>query len=133
MLLKMLNGVLATAGLALLGACSTPMPCDPTGGLCAPNQANTSGAASGSRAADATGPRSLPAPAAAVPGASVQTMPVEHPDSPVPATAGARAPVRMALLLPTRSAALRAPAEALRAGFMAAHERDRDGVTVNVI
>lgn len=39
----------------------------------------------------------------------------------------------MALLLPLRSEALREPSEVLRAGFLAAHERDRDGITVNVI
>ena len=133
MLIKMLNGVLATAGLALLGACSTPMPCDPTGGLCAPNQANTSGAAPGSRAADATATRPQAVPATPVPIASVQTMPVENPDSPLRAAASARPPIRIALLLPTRSEALRQPAEALRAGFMAAYEREREGITVNLI
>ncbi len=127
------KGLLATATLALLGACSTPMPCDPTGGLCAPNQANTSGAASGSRAADigAVAPLPAAAPIAAVPAATVQTMPVESPDS--PAAASGRAPTRIALLLPTRSEALGPPAEALRAGFMAAYELNRAGVIVNVI
>ena len=131
------KGLLATATLALLGACSTPMPCDPTGGLCAPNQANTSGAPAGSRAADAVGqrPAAVPAPtpaAAAVPSATVQTMPVESPDNPTPAANG-RAATRIALLLPTRSEALRGPAEALRAGFMAAYELNRDGFVINVI
>ena len=132
--MKMLNGAIAAACVVLLSACSTPMPCDPTGGLCASNQANTSGAPSGSRAADANAPRPLPAQAAAVPAASVQTMPIDTPGSPVPAAApNGRAPVRIALLLPTRSEALGPPAEALRAGFMAAHERDREGITVEVI
>ena len=74
--------------------------------------------------------------APAAPAASVQTMPVESPNSSAgvqPAAPGTRAPVRIALLLPTRSEALGPPATALRAGFMAAHERDRDGVTVHVI
>ncbi len=136
MLKKMLKGVLATAGLALLGACSTPMPCDPTGGLCAPIEANTSGAAPGSRAADAGLPRPAAAPVTPAPVASVQTMPVESPTSSAgvqPAAPGTRAPIRIALLLPTRSEALGPPAAALSAGFMAAHERDRDGVTVNLI
>ncbi|WP_426106835.1 penicillin-binding protein activator [Massilia sp. TSP1-1-2] len=142
--MKMLKGVFATAGVALLGACSTPMPCDPTGGLCAPMQANTSGAPPGSRAADATAPRAVPnalpnalPPLAAAPGASVQTMPVETPDSAFSGTSSTtptgRAPVRIALLLPTRAEALRLPAEALRAGFMAAYEHEREGVVVNVI
>ena len=132
MLIKMLNGALAAAGLTLLVACSTPMPCDPTGGLCAPNQANTSGAASGSRAADAGAARTLPATTPPPPGAVVQTMPVESPDSRAPAAPGGP-PIRIALLLPTRSEALGAPAGALRAGFMAAYERDRSGVVVNLI
>ena len=133
MLIKMLKGVFATASLALLGACSTPMPCDPTGGLCAPIQANTSGAAPGSRAADALRPPAAAAVISGAPSAQVQTMPVDSPNNPIPAAPGARAPVRIALLLPTRSEALGTPAKALRAGFMAAHERDRDGVTVNLI
>lgn len=60
-------------------------------------------------------------------------MPVDSPNNPIAATPGVRAPVRIALLLPTRSEALGVPASALRAGFMAAHARDRDGVTVNLI
>ena len=61
-------------------------------------------------------------------------MPIDTPDSPAPAAAPhGRAPVRIALLLPSRAEALRLPAEALRAGFMAAYERDHDGIAVNVI
>jgi hypothetical protein len=132
----MLTGVLASAGLTMLVACSTPMPCDPTGGLCAPIQANTSGAAPGSRAADASAAPNVPrpvAPAPAAPGANVQTMPVDSPDNPAPPAATGKAPVRIALLLPTRSEPLRAPAEALRSGFMAAYEREHDGAVVNLI
>lgn len=43
------------------------------------------------------------------------------------------APVNMALMLPLRSETLGAAADSLRAGFMAAWERDRDNVTVTVI
>jgi outer membrane PBP1 activator LpoA protein len=118
MQIKMLKGVFASAGLALLGACSTPMPCDPTGGLCAPIQANTSAAAA------------VPAPVVAAPKASVQTMPVESPGTPAVAPAPS---LRLGLLLPTRSEALGPPAAALRAGFMAAHARAPDGVQVNLI
>lgn len=39
----------------------------------------------------------------------------------------------VALLLPLRSEILREPAEVLRSGFFAAHERDRNGIVVNVI
>lgn len=45
----------------------------------------------------------------------------------------ANAPVNMALILPLRSETLGAAAESLRAGFMAAWERDRDNTTVTVI
>lgn len=43
------------------------------------------------------------------------------------------APINMALMLPLRSETLGAASEALRAGFMAAWERDRDNITVTVI
>jgi outer membrane PBP1 activator LpoA protein len=117
MLIRILNGLLATATLALLGACSTP--CDAPGGLCAPLKANTSV------------PTRAPAPLAApAPSAVVETMPVDAPGAAVPAAAP---PVRIGLLLPLRSDALGAPSSALRAGFLAAWERDRSGFTVNVI
>lgn len=43
------------------------------------------------------------------------------------------APLRIALLLPLRSDTLGQAAETVRAGFMAAYERERDGATVSVI
>jgi outer membrane PBP1 activator LpoA protein len=43
------------------------------------------------------------------------------------------APVRIALLLPLRSATLGAAADSLRAGFVAAWERDRANITVTVL
>lgn len=133
MLVKILNGLVATAALSLLGACSTP--CDAPGGLCAPTQPNTSGPPH-ARAADvlartpvAAAPLVPPPPAA-----SVQTMPVDSPNAPAAglpaATPGA---IRIGLILPLRSEALGPPADALRAGFMAAYERDRAGFVVNVI
>jgi outer membrane PBP1 activator LpoA protein len=42
-------------------------------------------------------------------------------------------PIRIGLLLPIRSETLGAAAVALRAGFMAAWERDRDNITVTVL
>lgn len=39
----------------------------------------------------------------------------------------------IALLLPLRSDILREPAEVLRSGFLAAHERDREGIVVNIV
>ncbi|WP_229255642.1 penicillin-binding protein activator [Duganella sacchari] len=47
--------------------------------------------------------------------------------------APSNAPVRIGLLLPLRSETLGAAAESLRAGFMAAWERDRDNITVTVL
>ncbi len=47
--------------------------------------------------------------------------------------AGGKAPYRIALLLPLRSETLGRAADALRAGFMAAAERDGHGVQVNVV
>ncbi len=49
------------------------------------------------------------------------------------AQAVAAEPVRVALMLPLRSDALGAAAQAVRAGFMAAWERESDGVEVRVI
>lgn len=43
------------------------------------------------------------------------------------------APVRIALLLPLRSENLGQAAQAVRAGFMAAYQREQDGATVSVI
>ncbi|WP_429200970.1 penicillin-binding protein activator [Massilia sp. UYP11] len=79
------------------------------------------------------------------PESGVQTNPVELPPSAdgspraaapssVPFSAPYSGPaVRVALLLPLDSAALAQPAEAVRAGFMAAHERQPEGVTVNLV
>ncbi len=106
-------GLFAAAALTLLAGCSSPMPADPCapGGLCAPATANTS---DHPRAADLGA--ALPGPASS---AAVRAAP-------------RAAPIRIALLLPLRSEALAGPAEAVRAGFMAAHERDKDNIEVAV-
>jgi outer membrane PBP1 activator LpoA protein len=52
---------------------------------------------------------------------------------PQPAESGDKPPYRIALLLPLRSEALGRAADALRAGFMAAHERDGKGFQVNLV
>ncbi len=68
----------------------------------------------------------------------MRTVPIDGPDAQAAPPreqappAGAR-PVRIGLMLPLRSAALAAPADALRAGFMAAFERDKSGFEVNLI
>ena len=132
MLKKMLNGFVATATLGLLGACSTPM--DPPGGLYAPTGANTSG----QRAADVgtQAPPLVPVTVSA-PAAEVQTMPVDSPNATAHAIPGVAlskgSATRIALLLPTRSETLGPPSEALRAGFMAAFEREREGFTIDTI
>jgi outer membrane PBP1 activator LpoA protein len=58
-----------------------------------------------------------------------------HPDVtvPAPASLNAEPEVRIALLIPLQSEALAAPAEAVRAGFLAAHEREQDGIAVTVV
>ena len=146
---------MAAAALALLGGCSTP--CDAPGRLCAPIDANTSAPPMPKAAMPAPAPAPVRAPA---PKADVQTMPVDAPpgaDASAPATpdvapnatpsaapalaprlTGGLAPaggvpIRIALLLPLRSESLGVPAQALRAGFMAAWERDRSGVEVSVV
>jgi len=122
----MLNGLLAGMSLALLGACSTP--CEP-GRLCAPVVANTSADASHPRAETLVRPAAAPLAAPSAP--SVQTMPVTGPDAPrAPAEVN---PIRIGLMLPLRSDALAGPAEAVKAGFMAAYERDRAGFVINLI
>ncbi len=52
---------------------------------------------------------------------------------PQPAEAGDKPPYRIALLLPLRSEGLGRAADALRAGFMAAYERDSKGFEINVV
>lgn len=131
LVLKGLLAALAGASVLSLAACSTP--CDVR--LCAPIDSNTSTP----RAAE---PARLPPPAA--PELSpMRTMPVDSPEAPA-ATTMAPAPerasvsasasaLRIGLMLPLRSAALAAPADALRAGFMAAFERDGAGIEVHLI
>lgn len=109
---------------ALVGCSSVSLApiydrCGAANALCAPVPANTT-------------MQTPPADAALQPWPGAQTSSVALPDVAVlmpekPLSA------RMALLLPLQSATLGAAAEAVRAGFMAAYERDRQGVTVNVI
>jgi hypothetical protein len=116
--------------LALLAGCgSTPLPpdtgCGVPGGLCAPARPVTS----------APPPEATYTPPPAE-DSGVRTNPVElppgvggAPSAAVPAGGG----TRIALLLPLESPTLSQPAEAVRAGFMAAYERDRAGITVNLV
>ncbi len=133
MLKKNIKALLATTALASLGllaGCgSTPLPpdtgCGVPGGLCAP------------AAPSASPPPGEPGYTPPPPVEPARTSPVEMPPSsdgrPLAADAMPAAGVRIALLLPLQSGTLAQPAEAVRAGFMAAYERDRTGVTVSVV
>ncbi|MDB5745899.1 MAG: hypothetical protein JWP72_747 [Massilia sp.] len=127
MLIKNLKGLIATSVLGLMAGCgSTPLPpdlgCGVPGGLCAPALPNTSA------------PRPVPPP---------EQRPSDTVTSPVelyPGNGGSAARpaansgmARIALLLPLQSGSLVQAAEAVRAGFLAGHERDRVGIEVNVI
>src|ERR1044072_8773589 len=118
---KNLTGLLSAATMTLLAGCGVP------GGFGAPATPVTS--------ATPVQPTYTPAPQAE---SGVRTMPVEAPpnaDGSMPSASAlpAGAHVRTALLLPLESQALPQPAEAVRAGFMAGHERDRAGTTVNLV
>jgi len=133
---KNIRALLDTAALALLAgaltACgSTPLPpdtgCGVPGGFCAP------------AAPSASPPPAEPGYTPPPPAERTRTNPIDLPPGsdgrPLDADLN-RAGVpgtRIALLLPLQSGALAEPAEAVRAGFMAGYERDRTGVTVNVI
>jgi outer membrane PBP1 activator LpoA protein len=124
MLVNKLASLAAVLASGLLVGCSTP--CGAPGGLCAPIETNT-------RLAPPA-PTVL-APIPPPPEAVVTTSPIDVPGA-VDAPQAAVIPTgqtRIALLLPLRSATLAAPAEALRAGFMAAYERDRAGFTIDLV
>ena len=132
MRIKSLKSIIATAVAGLIaglaGCSSTPLPpdmgCGVPGGLCAPALPNTS----------ALPP--VPPPPAPEPDSETRTSPVElYPGTGTPQAQArpAGGTARIALLLPLQSPGLGQAAEAIRAGFMAGHERDRAGIAVNVI
>lgn len=132
MLKKNLANLAVTLACSLmvgsLVGCSTP--CSAPGGLCAPMETNT-------RLAPPPPPVVL-APIPPPPAAVVTTSPIDMPDAPAAPDAAPPAAIpagetRIALLLPLNSATLGAAAGAVRAGFMAAHDRDRAGFTVNLV
>jgi len=150
MLAKSANRVslqmLCVAALAA-GCSSTPLPpdCGAPGGLCASIPAKTS-------AAPNPAPLPPPPPEPAPPPAETfaVALPGTSAIADAPAAASASAPdqpaakdeqnatpsgqsVRIGLLLPLRSEALGPAAESVRAGFMAAWDRDRDNIAVSVI
>jgi len=134
MLSKNINTLILCLVAALASACSTP--CGAPGRLCAPITPVTSAAAA------APAPRPKPPPE---PEAVVETFAVPSPEDaarppaimqvvPQPAgEAGDKPPYRIALLLPLRSEALGRAADAARAGFMAALERDGKGFEINLV
>jgi outer membrane PBP1 activator LpoA protein len=135
MLINGLKGLAANLAGALmlalaLAGCSTP--CDAPGRLCAPIGSNTSAPPSPQQHPRAELPAPGRAATAPVESAPFETRPVEPPGAGASLGTGRRE-TRIGLMLPLRSEALGAPAEALRAGFMAAFERDREGFTVNLV
>ena len=142
MLAKSVMVLLLGAGLGLIGGCSTP--CDGFGSPCAP-VTSLHPAQPGPVPVAAPVPPPEPEPEA-------QTFSVASPDAEPGAVSSAadgaaplpaldqgqgqfpgQAQVRIGLLLPLHSDTLGPAADLLRAGFMAAYERDRSGVTVSVI
>jgi outer membrane PBP1 activator LpoA protein len=121
MLIGSLKGLLAALALGYLAGCAAP--CGAPGRLCAPGQANTSA------------PEQARAAAAGMPSFS-QARPGTPQDRAAPASTPARAtlaPARIALLVPLQSDTLGLPAQAVRDGFLAAFEHDREGLEVEVV
>jgi outer membrane PBP1 activator LpoA protein len=124
---KIRNASLCLAIAMLASACSTP--CGSPGALCAPISSVTSAPPA---ALPARAPERLPVPPAEEAQTFAVPMPGTAPEQPAGA-APAAAVTRIGLMLPLRSEALGRAADALRAGFLAAWERDRAGFEVNVI
>lgn len=120
MLVNRLRRLCAMLMLAPLGACA--QPCGAPGGLCAPPQPTTSALAT------------LPSaePAAGDPSAADRSSQQDVAgQAPVPAAPPAT--LHIALLIPLLSKHLKVPATAVRDGFMAAYDKDRDGAQVDLI
>ncbi|QGZ40311.1 penicillin-binding protein activator [Pseudoduganella flava] len=125
---SLLSCVLAALCALTVTACSTP--CGSPGALCAPIENVTSPPPR----VTAKAPERPPAPPPEEE-AQVETFAVAMPgtmtaDQPAVATGQ---PTRIGLLLPLRSETLGRAADAVRAGFMAAWERERAGFDVTVI
>ncbi len=149
--MKSVRLTLLCMAAAVLSACSTPF-CDAPGGLCSPQPAKTSAPAPVVQPAPPPLPKPPPEPphppaetfAIALPGAAAVSdedranLPPRAEPPAVIRAAGdsalpAGAPIRIGLLLPLRSGTLGEAAESVRAGFMAAWERDRDNISVDVL
>lgn len=103
--------------------------CNAAHALCAPVPANTTAPTAPIATTTQVQPK-LPYVPPAVPEAVTSSVPAPAVAVLVPESAH---PIRIALLLPLRSETLGRAAAAVRAGFLAAHARDQDGVTVDVI
>lgn len=140
MLAKCLSMLLFLAASAILGGCATPCDAsrDARGRLCAPVSSITSAPLAAPRAAEPEREAEMEAqPARAYGVASPENAPLPdaYPGSNarVPAERSSAALVRIGLLLPMHSETLGPPAQALRAGFMAAYQREPDGLIVSLI
>ena len=140
MLAKCLNMLLFLAAGAILGGCATPCDAsrDASERLCAPVSSITSAPLPAPRAAEPELEMEMEAqPARAYDVASPDNAPLPdgYPsnNASVPPARSSAALVRIGLLLPLRSETLGPPAQALRAGFMAAYQREPDGLIVSLI
>jgi|SRR5450830_78177 len=122
---KMKTLILGVAAALALSACSTP--CDSPGGLCAPITPVASPLEQRTRLPD----RPSEAPPEEAKTYAVAPLPGTVSEEGTAPAAGQ--PVRIGLLLPLRSETLGQAADAVRAGFMAAWERDKAGFEVTVI
>ncbi|MRW90251.1 LppC family lipoprotein [Duganella sp. FT80W] len=146
--MKSVRLTLLCMAAAVLSACSTPF-CDAPGGLCSPQPAKTS-----PPPVPVVQPKPLPKPppepalppaetfAVTLSGATTDEDRSQLPPraEPPPVTRAvdeaaqpSTSPIRIGLLLPLRSTTLGSAADAVRAGFMAGWERDRDNITVTVL
>lgn len=156
MLIKSLKGLGAGLAVVVVAGCST-VSLDEPQRLCAPGDTMTStgvcvGTVDPARPRALASPPRAPAPTLApAPAAPVETAPVDlsgepardampaapmREPAPAPPPTSAPGPagtVRVALLLPMRSASLGAAAESVRAGFMASAERDGAGFAIELV
>jgi outer membrane PBP1 activator LpoA protein len=112
--------------------------------LCASGNANTSLHGRAAPAATPVAPLYAPTPEVSAPAIdaadAIRTAPIALPGQEAPSAANGAAGAapglgskRIALLLPTNSASLAGAAEAVRAGFMAAAERDGAGLQIDLV
>jgi uncharacterized protein len=126
---------LGAGGRALAEAPCDGPPCDGPQRLCASVDANTSAHSSSRSVSFArTAATQLAAPLLALADPAIQPHPAKpQANEPSPPPPPSSAPIRIALLLPLRSATLATAAEAVRAGFLAGMERDGTGFKADVV